>query len=99
MCHGTYVLSYTCGHVHSTPNICLRAIDAHYRCEPRGMKITQPAGRCVECYARDLEPQSDDEGRRGLATSVRFNPFPFVVEDGERRERAGSAQVRAILRW
>lgn len=106
MCHGTYILSYTCGHVITTPDTCLRSIDPHYRCEPFGMKITKPVGRCVECFARDLEPVGGLG--LGLATSVRFNPFPIPCDErgggggeggGDRRDVKGSGQVRAILRW
>lgn len=68
MCLGTYIVSYSCGHVLSTPDICLRHISPHYRCG--GMKITQPNSRCVECFARDLAVDSN------LTTTARFNPNP-----------------------
>lgn len=47
MCRGTYIVSYSCGHVIYTPSVCLQEVAPHYRCEPRGMKITQPPARCV----------------------------------------------------
>ncbi|KAK4502589.1 hypothetical protein PRZ48_006015, partial [Zasmidium cellare] len=76
MCFGTYIVSYSCGHVSATPNVCLRDVAPHYRCEPRGMKITQPNGRCVECYSRDLSPLQH------LTTTARFNPDPkFAIEE------------------
>ncbi|KXT01390.1 hypothetical protein AC578_6623 [Pseudocercospora eumusae] len=103
MCYGTYVVSYSCGHVVSTPNVCLRDVDAHYCCEPRGMKITQPPGRCIECYARELEP-----GQLHLTTTVRFNPDLSAEQNdlssGESKEvtprsSADSERADAIVRW
>ncbi|KAF7196318.1 hypothetical protein HII31_02385, partial [Pseudocercospora fuligena] len=37
------------------------------KCMPKA--ITQPPGRCIECYARELEP-----GQLHLTTTARFNP-------------------------
>lgn len=62
------------------------------------MKITQPPARCVECYARELEPDQN------LPTSARFSPDPSAkenidaaddVRDSEcsSRDSAGAAEV------
>lgn len=115
MCLGTYIVSYSCGHVAATPNVCLRDVgelteDAiyrdmltvpsapHYRCEPRGMKITQPNGRCVECYSRDLAPHQH------LTTTARFNPDPkFAIEERQtltpQSSVDSSERNAAITRW
>jgi hypothetical protein len=77
----------------------LRDVDPHFRCEPRGCKITQPAGRCVECFSRGLVPEQI------LTTTVRFNPMPQqLVFDGDRAlqnrlNEEKSKQFRAIGRW
>lgn len=100
MCLGTYVVSYSCGHTSYKNNVCLQDVDPHYRCEPRGMKITQPHGRCVECFSRDLAPHQH------LTTTVRFNPDPSVAIEvpqplSPRSSVASSASGRndAIIRW
>lgn len=98
MCNGTYVVSYSCGHVVHTPNVCLQDIASHYRCEPKGMKITQPRGRCVECYARELEPKED------LPTTARFAPDPTALANLDSqhvtpRSSADSEQHAAVARW
>ncbi|KAI5357213.1 hypothetical protein Slin15195_G054520 [Septoria linicola] len=108
MCHGTYVVSYSCGHVIYTPNVCLQDVAPHYRCEPRGMKITQPPARCVECYARELNPNQN------LPTSARFSPDLNAKEnimvsemdqidarDSEESSRssADSQALAEITRW
>lgn len=69
-----------------------------------GMKITQPPGRCVECYARELEPS-----QLHLTTTARFNPDPDVEQrdlSGQVRSRdvtprssTGSERADAIVRW
>ena len=100
MCLGTYVVSYSCGHTSYKNNVCLQDVDPHYRCEPRGMKITQPTGRCVECFARDLAPHQH------LTTTVRFNPDPSVTIEAPqplsaRSSVSSSASERndAIIKW
>jgi hypothetical protein len=99
MCFGTYVISYSCGHVTATPDVCLRDIDPHYRHEDAGCKITQPASRCVECFSRDLSPEQH------LTTTVRFNPVPGHLDTGvegaarSRLSGENSKQFNAIRRW
>ncbi|KAF2206884.1 hypothetical protein CERZMDRAFT_102942 [Cercospora zeae-maydis SCOH1-5] len=107
MCHGTYVVSYSCGHVVYTTNVCLQDIAPHYRCEPRGMKITQPPGRCVECYARELEPTQN------LQTTAKFTPELGAKEntlpeldvklshdgEGSSRSSVGSPAASDIAKW
>ncbi|KAL9531593.1 hypothetical protein SMMN14_04140 [Sphaerulina musiva] len=108
MCRGTYIVSYSCGHVIYTPSVCLQEVAPHYRCEPRGMKITQPPARCVECYSRELEPNQN------LPTSARFKPdldarenmefearVTHLAQDSEESSRssADSQAVAEIARW
>jgi hypothetical protein len=102
MCFGTYVVSYSCGHVSYTPDVCLTDIAPHYRCEPKGMKITQPPGRCIECFARDLEPEYH------LTTTARFNPDPTATVNYEQKPQPSARssmesmdleQTAAITRW
>lgn len=67
------------------------------------MKITQPPGRCIECYARELEP-----GQLHLTTTARFNPDLGAEQNdlssGESKEvtprsSADSERAGAIVRW
>ncbi|KAM3416142.1 hypothetical protein BST61_g7750 [Cercospora zeina] len=71
------------------------------------MKITQPPGRCVECYARELEPTQN------LPTTAKFTPEPGAKEntipelsvrfphdgEGSSTSSVGSLAASDIAKW
>lgn len=63
------------------------------------MKITQPNGRCVECYARDLSPDEP------FTTTVRFNPDPLSFSEKPTQQLTPQSSIDsserndAIIRW